>query len=109
MLRANAAVPLALKETNRLRIAERGETVTSPFFERSARPRVSVEWSASIILAKTPTGTGPDLATAIRIVTCAALSPDFAKAASYSALTAREVLRRLKAAHRPVPHRAASL
>ena len=102
-LRANAEIPLAVRETNRRRIAVRGEIETSPFFERSARLRVSVEWSASMIFAKPPTGTGSDLATAIRIVTCAELRRDVIRAESYSAVTTREVLRRLNAAQRLVP------
>lgn len=81
---------------------ERGETLTSPSLERRARFRVSVVRSVSNILAKTPTGTGSDLATAIRIVTCVELRPDVAKAASYSAVTARDVLRKLNAAQEPV-------
>lgn len=95
--------PLEVKETRRRRIAERGDTLTSPSLERSARFRVSVVRSVSNILAKTPTGAGSDLATAIRIVTCVELGPDAAKAESYRAVTAREVLRRLNAAQEPVP------
>ena len=102
-LRAKAETPLGVRETNRRRIAVRGEIETSPFFERSARLRVSVELSASMIFAKPPTGTGSDLATAIRIVTCVELRRGIVRAESYRAVTAREVLRRLKLAQRPVP------
>jgi len=42
-------------------------------------------------------------AIAIRIVTCVDLRPDVVKPASYSAVKARDVLRRLNAAQEPVP------
>jgi len=73
---------LRVKETRRRRIVEREETLTSLSLERTARFRVRVVWSVSSILARSPTGTGSDLATPIRIATCVELRPDVAMAES---------------------------
>src|SRR5437764_6706734 len=95
--------PCPVKVTKRCRMIERSETFSRPSFSISARLRVSVVRSTRSSCARRPIETGCDFATATRMANCVERTPEGCRAESYKFVTARAVLRRLKATQEAVP------